>query len=492
MKLEFLHPEPDLEFGDKGKCHDIRFGIGHYGTFDYQDDRGPREIRIGLVGTEETINAITEWLKQCKEEIPAKPSKQPRLYPPFPGFATTHGFYSKLIWDVNNARLVTLPDNLSTKRKHFNRTVKQVVEAYVEEVTNLLERLDAHVVICAPPLEHLKITTQILEEPVEESEDADEEESDEEEGPTVLRSKFDFHDFLKARTLHLRVPIQIVLPATYDESKKAAQKKIMNRDQQDEATRAWNLHTALYYKARGVPWRMVRDTSELSTCYLGVSFFRTLDRQRIYASSAQVFNQLGEGVIVRGGLAFEKENRQIYLDKNGAMSLAAKALDAFWNEHYHYPARVVLHKTSPYTEDETKGFTQALKEKGIKKIDLLHMKESFNRLFRTSEYATLRGTLWHLEDRKAILYTRGSVYFYETYPGKYPPRSLFVNSVSSDRPFKELLMETQALTKMNWNTTRFDGHLPITLRAARQVGRILKYVDEDDVPKIPAAYRYYM
>jgi hypothetical protein len=91
-------------------------------------------------------NAITEWLKQCKEEIPAKPSKQPRLYSPFPGFATTHGFYSKLTWDVNKARLVTLPDNLSTKRKHFNRTVKQVVEAYVEEVTNLLERLDAHVV----------------------------------------------------------------------------------------------------------------------------------------------------------------------------------------------------------------------------------------------------------------------------------------------------------------------------------------------------------
>jgi hypothetical protein len=33
-----------------------------------------------------------------------------------------------------------------------------------------------------------------------------------------------------------------------------------------------------------------------------------------------------------------------------------------------------------------------------------------------------------------------------------------------------------ALTKMNWNSTQFDGSLPITLRASRAVSRILKHV----------------
>lgn len=57
---------------------------------------------------------------------------------------------------------------------------------------------------------------------------------------------------------------------------------------------------------------------------------------------------------------------------------------------------------------------------------------------------------------------------------------------------KEFASETLELTKMNWNSTRFDGQLPITLRAAGQVGRILKYVDEDEARKIPSAYRFYM
>ena len=55
---------------------------------------------------------------------------------------------------------------------------------------------------------------------------------------------------------------------------------------------------------------------------------------------------------------------------------------------------------------------------------------------------------------------------------------------------KFLLKETLALTKMNWNGTQFDGALPITLKAARQVGDILKYVPEGTTPD--PRYRFYM
>ena len=40
---------------------------------------------------------------------------------------------------------------------------------------------------------------------------------------------------------------------------------------------------------------------------------------------------------------------------------------------------------------------------------------------------------------------------------------------------------------MNWNNTQFDGLEPITVRAARQVGSILKYIDD---PKLPYQSRY--
>ncbi len=120
------------------------------------------------------------------------------------------------------------------------------------------------------------------------------------------------------------------------------------------------------------------------------------------------------------------------------------------------------------------------------------MRKSFTRLFRPNKYPPLRGTLWHLEDKKAVLYTKGSVPFYETYPGSYPPRSLFLDCSKAQKTVKEIARECLILSKMNWNNTRLDGLLPITLRAARQVGSILKYLAEDEADKISPSYRFYM
>jgi hypothetical protein len=43
---------------------------------------------------------------------------------------------------------------------------------------------------------------------------------------------------------------------------------------------------------------------------------------------------------------------------------------------------------------------------------------------------------------------------------------------------------------MNWNNTQFDGGDPITVRAARQVGDVLKYLSED--AGIQMRYSFYM
>jgi hypothetical protein len=51
---------------------------------------------------------------------------------------------------------------------------------------------------------------------------------------------------------------------------------------------------------------------------------------------------------------------------------------------------------------------------------------------------------------------------------------------------------TLALTKMNWNSTDFDELFPITLRAAKQVGSILKYLEEVSDDDIKQFYRFYM
>lgn len=86
----------------------------------------------------------------------------------------------------------------------------------------------------------------------------------------------------------------------------------------------------------------------------------------------------------------------------------------------------------------------------------------------------------------------GSVPYYETYQGKYPPRTLKLNRQAGQLSLKQLAQETLALTKMNWNSTDFDELFPITLRAARQVGSILKYLEEVSDDDIKQFYRFYM
>src|ERR1041384_7808445 len=125
MRVELLHPEPDLEFGNGGRCQDIRFGIGHYGAFDYADDDGPRQIKLGFVGTDETLTALTEWLARCEQEIPAKRSNQPRLYPPFPGFTPNHSFHSRLIVNASEFRSVNIPTSVA-ELNNFNESVSRI------------------------------------------------------------------------------------------------------------------------------------------------------------------------------------------------------------------------------------------------------------------------------------------------------------------------------------------------------------------------------
>jgi hypothetical protein len=43
---------------------------------------------------------------------------------------------------------------------------------------------------------------------------------------------------------------------------------------------------------------------------------------------------------------------------------------------------------------------------------------------------------------------------------------------------------------MNWNSTQFDQQLPIPIRAARQVGRVLKHVSYGECEQ--SDYPYYM
>ena len=136
------------------------------------------------------------------------------------------------------------------------------------------------------------------------------------------------------------------------------------------------------------------------------------------------------------------------------------------------------------------GCGQAIRELGIDTVDFVTVMDSNLHLFRDGNYPPLRGTAWHLDETRHVLYTRGSVWYYGTYPGMYIPRPIELRIVQSERSPASIAREILGLTKLNWNNTRFDGKFPVTLGCARKVGEIMKYLPGTEVPQ--TRYAYYM
>ena len=264
------------------------------------------------------------------------------------------------------------------------------------------------------------------------------------------------------------------------------------RPLQDEATRAWNLHTALYYKAGGTPWRMPRHSTDLPTCYVGVSFYRTPDGEELHTAVAQVFNERGDGVVVRGGTAkISKTDRRPHLTEADARKLLSDALAEYRRTHGHQPARIVLHKTSQFSAHEVSGFQGAADDRDIDFLELLWIqRRGAPHLFRTGQLPPLRGTSVQLDERSLLLYTRGSIPYFRTYPGMYVPQPLLIRPATDGTDLRNAAIDVLAMSKMNWNNAQLDERDPLTLRTAHRVGAILKHVPQD--AQIATRYAYYM
>ncbi|HEU4713266.1 MAG TPA: hypothetical protein VFS76_16960 [Pyrinomonadaceae bacterium] len=487
MKINFIH-EPELEFG-LGRHVDIRFGLMQYGPVDRSNSIAPKEIKLGIVGTPETIEGVNRWIEKCRTGIPGKKSFHPNLFPRFPGFGEGNLradliVDSKLEKEIQPSKFDELINDREMTR---GQKLKQAVNMFLAELDYLKEKDLANVFVVAIPMNLLVFLLSDASIAALADRKGDDDESD--SGPEV---RLDFHHLLKARAMKLGKPLQLITPGTYDESKKLPQKIKSEklRELQDEATRAWNFYTALYYKAGGIPWKVITEKSDLTVCYVGVSFFKTLDGSKLLTSTAQIFNERGDGIILRGGSAKQsKDDRQIHLDEENAFNLLNAALLRYKEEHRTLPARVVLHKTSSYDQQELDGFQRALSHNGVELFDLMNFRESFTRLYRDGEYPPLRGTLLTKNVNSHILYTRGGVDFYQTYTGMYIPRplSFWCEDVNQTPYF--LAREILTLTKMNWNATQFDQDEPITIKAARRVGDILKYVNQGEEQ---SRYSYYM
>ena len=470
IHIDRVFKEPLLEFGHGETSHDIREGVLCFGPVDLNTVRATTGIRLGFVGTPKTIAGFTDWMQSCSNGVAGEDPLNRNFNPDFPGLDPSIGFGCSFLTDptwvseIAEAELNTVVEKPGA--------VLELAELFHKRIHSLYELTSSKpsVVVCLPSL-----TVQKRVKPRFFVDD-DEEGESERDGP-------DFHDYLKGLCLKTKSMVQMAWPRTYGTASKGVQ---------DPATRAWNLFGALFYKGGGAPWKLHKSSGSVNTCYVGISFARREEGGYMHSSLTQIFNDKGEGTILRGGMAHKsEEDREVHLPKASATELLDDAIQSYVSANDgRLPDRVVIHKSSGYDKAELEGFAEAANKRNVNFRDLLALGKSNVRLFRRGAYPPLRGTHVILDESNSLLYTRGSVPFYRKYPGPYVPRALHIRYFGTDRSQSELAGEVLALTKLNWNKTQFDSLFPITLAGSRRIGEIYQWCP--DPPNEPMTYAFFM
>jgi hypothetical protein len=474
--------EPELLFGGKQRCVDPRTGLGAFGPYSKTDATRRDHIRIGIVGPADAIDRAIALLLQIQQPIEQKDSLDCVLHPSFPGFNAGEPFQVQLITqDVWHRAMRPIDIRLVEEEDDFPRRVG-LLKKFVADEVEALAALDPSpdVVICAmsQKLEEL-CRTGIAEYDKERAEVEELLAGDVEDiSDETARS---FRRGLKAACMDV-LPTQLIWHRTLAGT----------RGVQDLSTRAWNLTTALLYKAKIIPWRLA-DVME-GACFVGLSFYHEDEARSPFlrTSIAQAFTERGEGFVLRGDTVEWDERKQRerapHLSRQQAQSILARVLDVYEKQVGTTPRKVVLHKTSRFTDEERAGFESTLSNT-TGHYALVTISRRGIVCLRPGYKAVLRGTTVDFGDKKGLVYTTGYAPFLRCYSGFRIPQPLEITENWGSLTFKECAEDILRLTKLNWNTSAFATHDPITLAFARRVGEILKLAGSRE----PAVqYRYYM
>jgi len=488
-------PSPKLEFGGSGDFEDPRLGLTVSGPFDLRFGAARSErVCVGVVGPVEMIDAVRSWLIRSQSELSDPPSVQ--AYPVYPGFQ--HIFRSKL--SVADNWTVTLNETLlaaALADPHQNRRFEQVLELYAAGIRHLakLESVRPDVVICCLSdevvLKCRSVTRLLTKEEKKEAEaikkrkanlqyDLFESAAIDEPQPEDLLFR-DFRRALKARAMEVGMPIQVA----------TSRLLIDDKATQGPSTRAWNSSVGLYYKAGGIPWRLKNNGPE--TCFVGVSFnhIKTTERHLVKSSLAQAFSSQGEGFALRGGDIewTEEQGRTVHLTGEQAFTLGQQILAEYRERVGGVPLRIVMHKSSKFSDGESDGFRSALDEVPI--VELINIMPTSFRLVRFGSYPPNRGTLCTVNGSSSYLFTTGYMHEISTYPGPHIPAPVEIRSdrsIDVERAARDIL----GLARMNWNTASITGGQPVTLGFARQVGGIMAEYGRTTEERPLSSFRFYM
>ena len=379
MKLQAeLIPEPELVFGHSGHHIDPKAGLALFGPAGHARGGGnPTSITLGFVGPSREIELSRRWVESLSRPIDNDKENQ-RLFPPFPGMEAAFGcrllLPQALEFEIPPRKL----DNATDSSRNLRSRVTECARLYVEGVTALAEKAGRPDVVICPWSEQiiqacgssgrrevLPLDLSRLRKRIRAQEEVGQRRLMPLEPETIGtleagRVRWNLHAQIKSDTMAVGAVVQILEPRTFQ-----------GESQLEDPTTPWNLCTGLFYKGGGIPWRPALP--EIDTCYLGIEFYRdktTID-SRMRTCMAQVFSDMGEGLVLRGSkIRLEGARvRTPHMSSKSIEQLLVDALSLFRKHNRHDPRRVVVHKSSHFTREERKGAGAAFRD--IESFDLV-------------------------------------------------------------------------------------------------------------------------
>lgn len=489
-RVAILLPEPTLEFASGQRLEDPRDGLTLFGPLEVAHPYG---IRLGVIGTPEGIAVFSAWLDRIQQ--PLFDAGSPRARPFFPGFEAafrcpigSEPLQALPISEVDLRASATLQD----PHQRVHGTVSLISDRLIEATRTEDWRPDVWFVVmpdlvykycrprsaipfdqrtASPPSSRLsaKFARRLRLEPAlfpEMNKSAE-----------AYHYDVDFRNQLKARLLSHALITQVVRESTLTDPRAATQQVSRSRDVSGfQASIAWNLGTAAYYKAGGRPWRV--GTARPEVCYVGLVFKRdsTNPDPRWACCAAQLFLDSGDGVVFRGALGpwYAPDSRQFHLSRLAAKDLIATALAAFASKHGAPPSELFIHGRTDFSDDEWRGFSEAVPPTTSTRLIGVRIQEERDfRLYRRGTRPVLRGTAVVRHEASAYLWTRGFAPRLGTYVGREVPVPLRVDITRGTADIQTVLADVLMLTKLNYNTCLLADGLPVTVRFADKIGEIL-------------------
>lgn len=499
-------PEPRLRFGYNQAMEDPRDGLTLFSPLDEGTVHG---IRAGVIGTHDGIRRYKEWVESIQRPIfDLDAYGKPLLHRPFfPGFETVFN----IPWRPAPVLEIVLPQGELEKHLFIGDRYKRVYETvsvYTDRILEAIRREEAPVDIwfvivpeevwkkCRPEstvevglriktddsisLKHaqkLQIQPSMFEE--------------ENVAARPYHYEVQFHNQLKARLLETKVLTQIIRETTIAPHEFLNQFDRPIRQVDDPSAIAWNLCTAVFYKAGGRPWRVsdVRD----GVCYLGLAFKQDnlSTDERSACCAAQMFLNSGDGIVFKGAVGpwYRPGRGDYHLTHDAAKELMGLAIDSYKAHIGHSPREVFVHGKVRFQQEEWDGFKAAV-DAHTQLVGIRIRDDNLLKVFTRGKHPLLRGLAYIQDEFTSYLWTRGYIPRLQTYPGWGVPKPLLVEICRGQTDIKRVLTDILALTKLNYNACVFADGVPVTLKFADAVGEILTAGPIKDIPPLP--FRHYI